>query len=88
LQKKTEMTVVTLTFNNKGDWNFLFDLLKRLNLPFEWREEKAVESPLLQGNAPSETPISDRLRGALNLSEDFDYKSFMVEEKTRDYYNG
>jgi hypothetical protein len=82
------MTVVTLTFNNKGDWNFLFDLLKRLNLPFEWREEKVVESPLLQGNVPSETPISDRLRGALNLSEDFDYKSFMAEEKSRDYYNG
>ena len=61
------MTVVTLKFNNKGDWNFLFDLLKRLNISFEWREEKPIEPlPKVEPTTTS-TPISDRLRGVLNL---------------------
>jgi len=33
------MKVITIKFDNAGDWKFLLDLLKRLNFGFEWKEE-------------------------------------------------
>lgn len=33
------MKVITIKFDNAGEWNFLLELMKRLNLHFEWKEE-------------------------------------------------
>ncbi len=32
------MKVITIKFNDAGEWNFLLELLKRLNFHFEWSE--------------------------------------------------
>lgn len=34
------MKIITLKLRNQSEWQFLLDLLRRLNVNFEWREEK------------------------------------------------
>jgi hypothetical protein len=38
------MKVITIKFENAREWKFLLDLVRRLNLRFEWKEE-TVELP-------------------------------------------
>ena len=46
------MKVVTIKINNSKEWHFLKDLLVRLNINFDWREEKstAIYQPILDEN--------------------------------------
>jgi hypothetical protein len=34
------MKIITLKLRNQSEWQFLLDLLRRLNINFEWREEE------------------------------------------------
>lgn len=34
------MKIITLKLRNQNEWQFLLDLLRRLNINFEWREEE------------------------------------------------
>lgn len=34
------MKIITIKLRNQNEWQFLLDLLRRLNINFEWREEK------------------------------------------------
>jgi len=36
------MKIITLKLRNQREWQFLQDLLRRLNINFEWEEEKKV----------------------------------------------
>lgn len=47
------MKVITIKFENAGEWKFLLNLLRRLNLRFEWKEE-TVELP--NDNKPDASP--------------------------------
>jgi hypothetical protein len=61
------MKIITLTFNNNRDWHFLLDLLNRLKLSFEWREEKPVKP-----NDESDDDLISELAGSWesNLTPD------------------
>ncbi len=36
------MKIITLKLRNQSEWQFLLDLLRRLNIKFEWREEEKI----------------------------------------------
>ena len=38
------MKVITIKFDNAGEWNFLLELMKRLHINFEWKEESVVKN--------------------------------------------
>lgn len=45
------MKIITLKLRNQSEWQFLLDLLRRLNINFEWREEKKVSEKAPPPNA-------------------------------------
>ncbi|GAB4250660.1 MAG: hypothetical protein Kow0027_14180 [Saprospiraceae bacterium] len=54
------MKVITIKFDNASDWRFLLELLKRLNIRFEWKEE--TDSSKKKENPPSD--LVDQLFGS------------------------
>lgn len=67
------MKIITIKFNDANEWNFLLQLLKRLNLHFEWKEEVApAKKPEI-----SSPDIVSQLYGSLpsNLTSDEFVKS-------------
>ena len=80
------MKVVTIKINNTKEWHFLKDLLVRLNINFDWREEKptAIYEPILDEslqfqlnepqNIPNKLPKNKQLNMAaiLELRKIFD----------------
>jgi hypothetical protein len=53
------MKVITLKLKNNREWEFLHNLLKRLKVPFEWKEI----TPQKKGKQPSANNIIDELYG-------------------------
>jgi hypothetical protein len=48
------MKTITIKFEDAKEWSFLLQLLKRLNLRFDWKEEVAVKKVPL----PPTDPVS------------------------------
>lgn len=66
------MKIITLKLHNQSEWQFLQDLLRRLNIRFEWKEEKKVSpSPASSRDIISElfgSWPSDKTSDELNKS--------------------
>ncbi|TAK48232.1 MAG: hypothetical protein EPO28_01265 [Saprospiraceae bacterium] len=67
------MKIVTIKFNDANEWNFLLQLLRRLNFHFEWKEEAAPPKK----EEPSPSDLVSQLYGSLpsNLTSDEFVKS-------------
>ncbi|MCF8247155.1 MAG: hypothetical protein K9J37_20180 [Saprospiraceae bacterium] len=50
------MKVITIKFENTGEWHFLLELLKRLNIRFEWKEDTNI--PNQKKNSPPSDAVS------------------------------
>jgi hypothetical protein len=46
------MKVVTLKLRSPSEWEFLSDLLRRLHISFEWKEETSTRKNDLNGSDP------------------------------------
>lgn len=50
------MKIITLKLRNQSEWQFLLDLLRRLNINFEWREEDNASK---KNMPPHQDPIAE-----------------------------
>ncbi len=58
------MKVVTIRFKNQKEWLFLLNLLKRLQLSFEWSEEKPIVQPTSKPEPKPERDVISELFGS------------------------
>jgi hypothetical protein len=55
------MKVITLKLKNNKEWHFLLNLLKRLQVPFEWKEEA---NQTVKNKVPQDKDIIAELFGS------------------------
>ena len=89
------MKVVTIKINNNKEWHFLKDLFARLNINFDWREEKSIANyePKLDENLqfevnepqniPTKLPKNEQLNMAaiLELRKIFDETGISLSQE-------
>ena len=84
------MKVVTIKINNSKEWHFLKDLLLRLNINFDWREEKLIaiyepildESPPFELNEPQNISIKQPKNKQLNMAAILELRKIFDETGT------
>ena len=84
------MKVVTIKINNSKEWHFLKDLLVRLNINFDWREEKPIaiykpileESPQFELNEPQNISIKPPKNKQINMAAILELRKIFDETGT------